>query len=646
MKILDVEIENFLTIAQAKVTMNERGLVLVQGENLCDSSADSNGAGKSTFADGVFWCLYDETSREVSGDDVINWAAKKGTRVATRVEDGGNTYTIARHRKHKTAKNRLLVTMVDPDGETHDLTLGTDKLTQTVVNEIIGCSREVFIAAVLAGQDQMPDLPGMTDKNLKVIVEEAAGTTVLEKGHRVALTQLNEAKAALDKAKMTADVAVGRFDDAVGALDQAGEDLNAWERDRKGEIERLTDEVRNLVGVVKVKRGELATENRPAVEAQLAAEEAKLAGLAGEVTEERRLSHELTLAQRLVDGHQHSIDTISARARRLKADHDGLDHKVGCPCSSCDKPYTAADIAPAKANAASALRAELVTLRDVKSDHANAVAALEIARSAVETHRASMTDASATHALCARLRASLVDLDRRQREIDQIVERARTLGEQIKRSQAQPNPHEAIQARCSEAVERTNEVMIEAQAAERAQALELEIAREVCEVFAPAGARAEMLDEVTPYLNAQTAKYLGTLSDGNIRASWSTLTRSAKGELKEKFSIEVTHALGGDKFKAISGGEKRKVRVAAALALQDLVASRASKTIPLFIGDEIDNALDSAGIERLTTILQEKARERGTVFIISHSDLKDWVPQVMKVTKTGRGASKIEEVFA
>ena len=64
------------------------------------------------------------------------------------------------------------------------------------------------------------------------------------------------------------------------------------------------------------------------------------------------------------------------------------------------------------------------------------------------------------------------------------------------------------------------------------------------------------------------------------------------------------------------------------------------------MGDEIDNALDAAGIERLTTILQEKAAERGTVFIISHTDLKDWVPQVMRVTKTGRGQSTIEEAFA
>ena len=39
---------------------------------------------------------------------------------------------------------------------------------------MLGCSEEVFRAAVYVGQD-LPDLPAMTDKQLKELVEEAAG---------------------------------------------------------------------------------------------------------------------------------------------------------------------------------------------------------------------------------------------------------------------------------------------------------------------------------------------------------------------------------------------------------------------------------------------------------------------------------------
>jgi DNA repair exonuclease SbcCD ATPase subunit len=390
-KILDLEIENFLTLASARVGMSERGLVLVQGENQCDTSADSNGAGKSSFADALFWCFYGETSRGISGDDVINWAAKKGTRVAARVQDGDLTYTIARHRKHKTGKNALRVLLLDVAGDTHDLTKGADKLTQLLVNEILGASREVFISAVLAGQDQMPDLPGMTDKNLKVIVEEAAGTTVLEKGHKVALAQLRDAEAACAAANLVLANAGTQLDGARAQVTACDAESGEWANARKLEIAQMTANVRAIVAEVKAARAELVKTDKAGLETQLADAFARLNGLAGEQAEERRLVQEVAQAQRLVDAHQHSIETISARARRLKAAHDDMDHQVGCPCGTCAKPYTAADIAPAKEKAAADLRAELLTLRDVKRDHMSASAKLTDARTAMEAHRASMT---------------------------------------------------------------------------------------------------------------------------------------------------------------------------------------------------------------------------------------------------------------
>jgi DNA repair exonuclease SbcCD ATPase subunit len=153
------------------------------------------------------------------------------------------------------------------------------------------------------------------------------------------------------------------------------------------------------------------------------------------------------------------------------------------------------------------------------------------------------------------------------------------------------------------------------------------------------------MDDVTPFLNQRTAHYLGTLSDGNITATWTTLVPNAKGELKEKFSIEVENTMGGKRFGLQSGGEKRKVRIACALALQDLVATRATKPIELFLGDEIDDALDEAGLERLMQVLEEKAKERGSVFVISHNSLRDWIPQVIEIEKKA-GETTVREVAA
>ena len=71
-----------------------------------------------------------------------------------------------------------------------------------------------------------------------------------------------------------------------------------------------------------------------------------------------------------------------------------------------------------------------------------------------------------------------------------------------------------------------------------------------------------------------------------------------------------------------------------------MVASRAEKPIGLWIGDEIDDALDDAGLERLMGVLEKKAKERGTVMVISHHSLSDWCDQVITVKKAG-GVSEI-----
>ena len=165
---------------------------------------------------------------------------------------------------------------------------------------------------------------------------------------------------------------------------------------------------------------------------------------------------------------------------------------------------------------------------------------------------------------------------------------------------------------------------------------EVQTLEDIVKVFSPAGVRAHILDSITPFLNDRTRDYLGALSDGNSHAVWSTLTKTAKGELKEKFNIEVTNDLGGDTFAALSGGEKRKVRLATAMALQEMVASRATKPINLFIADEIDHALDESGLERLMGILDKRAKAQGTVLVISHNALADWVPDVITVEKTGK----------
>src|SRR5690606_35072096 len=114
-KFISLHIENFLSVSKADLDLDGQGLVLIEGVNEDDPSAQSNGAGKSSIVDAISWCLYGETARGVSGDSVVNLKTGKGTLVSMIVMIDGKQYNIRRGRKHKTLKNRVEV-MVETTG--------------------------------------------------------------------------------------------------------------------------------------------------------------------------------------------------------------------------------------------------------------------------------------------------------------------------------------------------------------------------------------------------------------------------------------------------------------------------------------------------------------------------------------------------
>lgn len=639
-----MEIDNFLVIGSAKVNLADRGLILIQGENDDDSSALSNGAGKSSLMDALCWCLTGTTARGVSGDEVVNNKVGKDTRVMVPIIEGSDTYEVVRHRKHKPHKNALHLAHIDAAGVRTDLTKGTDKLTQEEVYKILGCGYEVFKSAIYAGQEQMPDLPAMTDKSLKMLIEEAAGTEILEQAYKEAGQRFQKASHARDSVNRDLETARDQLRAAEVMAVGLADDVKRWE-DNQGKV--ITDAhvvVVDLLNKTRSAKADLDKLDEPSVRASLAAEQARLDAVEAERITERKLVEELSKAHSAVNTASIRLNQTEENIHHERRDIEKFNEKVGTPCPSCGKDFCEHDIEDARK-----LAEERVNVLTLKRDER--AIELEDAREShktlaerLEKHRASMTDISATSARIEALNKLLHEIAGVKAGVARLAGQLKDAKNRLEEEKKREHPYAKQLERSEKEIEREKTLIAELEKALEDADRKMEIANTVMKVFAPAGVRAHILDTVTPALNDQTAKYLGTLSDGNIAATWTTLVKNAKGELREKFSIEVAKASGSASFAGLSGGEKRKVRIACALALQDLVASRATKPIDLFIGDEIDQALDTNGLERLTAVLEEKARERGTVVVISHNDLKDWVSQILTVRNTGGIAEVKEEI--
>lgn len=634
MKFLTLEVENFMALANAKVELDQRGLVLIQGVNAGDSSAASNGAGKSTLMNSLMWCIYGETSHGVKGDDVLSTGHEKNCRVKVTIEDEGKRYAIIRHRKHKEFKNRLIVR-----GEDGDMTKGKDSLTQEFVERLIGASKEVFMASIYASQEAMPDLPGMSDKNLKTIVEEAAGVDRLTKAYAIARERANAAAARMETTKTKMDACLSLVESAQNELESAKTSSEAWERDRSErldvaradlvgaevtltevemELRSLPEQIRDTENAIGKEREKLASKEE---------HDAKLVKVRGAITDIRA-------SIRITENIQKEA---MQRARAFKVKAEEVNTKVGEPCPTCGKAYCVEDLSTVKESFVEQARSEISQAQASATSVATYQEHLEKALKIESSLVASTPDVSAIISRIEQLTKELGTLRHREKEVvavEALVARARS---EVDRITKETNPFLAVIKRHEEslAANKSNYGVLKTELKNiQEQALLFDKARQV---YSPAGVRSHILTSVTPFLNAQTAEYLNTLSDGNIVAEWSTMESTKKGEWRDKFNISVRKIGASKTFQTLSGGEKRKVRIACSLALQDLVASRASKNIELFIGDEIDDALDTAGLERLMGILEAKARERGTVMIISHKEMKSWFRETITVeVKEGR----------
>lgn len=637
-----LSIKNFLVIGDAEVDLHNCGLTLIEGRNEDDESANSNGAGKSSLVDALCWCLYGVTGRGVSGDAVINKKAKKECVVGVEVwTEGLNCYYIERGRKSKRLGNNLIVQHVIVDGNDVgsgcELTKTTVADTQALVNDLLGCSYEIFTSSIYAVQEKMPDLPALTDKNLKTLIEEAAGIDKLQKASVIAKENLNDKQNSLDVLNSKISSCGNEINSLKTIIKNTETERDSW----KTKAIAKRDQIKSEYDAIALERDEKASLLLPVpelekLEAEYRQIEAKLKEYGIEEANVRKLElnaqnkkSECITEKRLIDVAQNKINEIEQSIQNIH-------NKVGTACKECGKVYKEEDLT----DAVNALQ------KDKEERQKAILKSFENFKKLVEEAKTEAIKASEAR----RKLSSPTELTKRQLEVGnkincnterktEVSRLSKMLGEktkalvEIEAELAGKNPFESMLTKLNDDLKsKDNHWATLASEAEMKQ-MEVYVAEEVNNLYGVKGIRAHILDTITPFLNERTAFYLNTLSDGEITATWQTLTKTAKGDFKEKFSIDVQSVKGANCFAGLSGGEKRKVRVATSMALQDLVASRAKKPIDLYIADEVDHALDASGLERMMSILEEKAKQFGTALVISHNSLRDWIDNSIVVTK-------------
>ncbi len=686
-----VEITNFKSLQHAALDLDNKGLVLVEGINNTNSNFTSNGAGKSTIFDAITWALYDTTPTGIKADKVVNKQVGKNTHVMLQVEVDGTSYAIDRYRKHSKFKNTVRFHQ-----GTLDLTQKSVSDTNDRILALFGIDFKTYLNSIMYGQGDIELFSQATDKGKKEILENVSNIAIYQKAQQVAKEKLAECTTQqrecstniavysqqIEKFTLLANAETARYTQAksqkeslskqLRTLEETIENTQAYKIQSEVETNNLIKTLQEKLVQAKLAQKKAIVESAQSVENQ----KNHVASLVIQIGEYPGLTTYDDSAQRetikdLEDKLQKlkiALGQKQAEIQTLKNSLQSLD--VSDTCAYCGAPidnsHKVAESARihAEISAISKMIAGVpVAIQTVTTAIATTKKEIEEGRAKVEASKADFYTLKDQKAVEDRKLQTLqheaqnIQNNRIVADIEQEIaqkEQSKLLSPYAQKLLTLKGQKEELTRSIQSFVitepnlyttelEETNTLLADS----KAHLTELHQEQDkytsvINNVFSNSGIRSVVLDLVTPFLNETANNYLSALSGSSINIEFSTQAKKADGTLSDKFDVVVTNSTGGEDYSSNSAGEKKRIDLAIALAIQDLVMSKSNLQTNLVLYDECFDGLDTVGCENMVAILQEKQKTIPSIFVITHNEhLKSLFENVLTVHKED-GVSTIE----
>jgi len=177
---VELKVRNFLSFGNAEQTIKlDKDLhTLICGLNKDkaeDDAGNQNGCGKTAFMQALHYCLFGKAiGNKITLPTLVNNINKKHMEVTLTFNKDGVNYRIERGR------NPQYLRLYKEDEEITNEALGDSRDTQSVIEEIVGMSPELFCQTVLLSCS-VPIFMDETTANQKIIIEKVLGIDVITK---------------------------------------------------------------------------------------------------------------------------------------------------------------------------------------------------------------------------------------------------------------------------------------------------------------------------------------------------------------------------------------------------------------------------------------------------------------------------------
>lgn len=630
-----VEMQNFMAIKEATLELDNRGLILIEGENKTNESFQSNGSSKSSLVSSITYSLYGKTEKGLKADDVVNNKIGKNTYVKLYFDIGEDHYRIERYRKDKENKNKVKLFLNDKD-----ITGSTNDVTDKQIQELFGIDFNTYLNSIIYGQGDIPMFSQATDKGKKEILESITKTDVYKDAQEVAKEKYKEVEEKQNNLEQEIEK-VGYKKELTEQ--QFQKDLSQYQEVKKKQEEeqKYIEEQTNIITQERQRYSEAiekVKEQIPKVH-----------------TEEYIFTDQYNLCSEGIDKLNKAFkETLEPEQDDLieqqKAIHfntvmtkdnlEKLDTSDTCPvCGSpIDNSHKIKEQEKMNETISSQEKQEEELQKQI-NQYAEKI--ITVKDKIDELRQLQVQEEQQKEQLEKENREKLQNQQQYYDKISQLEREMNRL--QVPQANdysyiKEPNQeeHQKEIKELEKTIDNYKEDIVQLESKKQRY-------NQAVNAFSNKGIRSVVLDFITPFLNEKANEYLQTLSGSGIEIEFQTQVENAKGELKDKFDVIVNNSKGGSSYKSNSAGEQKRIDIAISFAIQDLIMSKEEISTNIALYDEVFDGLDAIGCENVIKLLKDRLNIVSTIFVITHNEnLKSLFDNTIKVIKE-EGISRLED---
>ena len=575
MRITGAEIHNILSIGKIKFQFSDTGLVLVDGRNEDDDTA--NGAGKSAFFNAISFGIYGKVPRKITSTEILRRGTKRGFSRIT-IDKNNDEWVVERHRPNKVSyfKNGVEQT-----------------ITQEAFEASIGMTYTQFLISMYAAQSEGCKLISLNDSAKKDFFLQLMNLEKFATSKKEVDSEIKKIKAQILHHETEMDKAASNIDIWREQL----VDHEAWK------IKHSSYDYSDL----ELQRNELQKITRPNLSRYYELE-SKISDKIQKLNRYEQQERTLELEKALV-------------IKQLDSLNNTVAHDLECP--SCNEKLCVSGQGVATIDR---VRSDRLKQKETLNKKAEDLDIQLLEFSSLQEDKNKVLEMQRQLKLKVRQETEnydkaskqVMDLERtiNQRKMQQ--ERLVDIANQAERASAKIAVLKDTIADCSQMLNKDKG--------------ELELLETVAALLSPTGAPAYIMDSVVDVFNDKMAEYVNLIWP-NATYRIQTFKETKAGEVRAKFSEQLI--IGGQRTSvgSLSGGEFRCMSLAMDFAVVDVLETMFSIKVNPVVLDEPFEGLDISNRERVIELLEQVATQRQVIVIDHASEAKAMFSDVIKIVK-------------